>query len=136
MSLAWMSAAAASAPQVRLTAGNGCLLAVLLVSALLVRLPRRGCAASGPVSTSGAWELPAVVLIPSAFAFIAPVAVAAIACWRIRRVPRGLDAVAADRHQRGAGGSTASTGPASCGNPEQYCPTRRKTAAAATTTWS
>ena len=96
MSLAWMTAAAASAPQVRLTAGNGCLLAVLLVSALLVRLPRRGCAASGPpVSTSGAWELPAVVLIPSAFAFIAPVAVAAIACWRIRRVPRGLDAVAA-----------------------------------------
>jgi diguanylate cyclase (GGDEF)-like protein len=41
------------------------------------------------------WELPAVVLIPSAFAFIAPVAVAAIACWRIRRVPRGLDAVTA-----------------------------------------
>jgi hypothetical protein len=95
MSLAWITAAAASAPHVSLTGGNGCLLAVLFVSALLVRLSRRGCAASGsPVSTSGVWELPAAVLIPSALAFIAPVVVAAIACWRIRRVPRGLDAVA------------------------------------------
>ena len=96
MSLAWITAAAASVPHVRLTAGNACLLAVLLVSALLVRLPRSDRTAPGvPESTSGAWELPAAVLLPPTLAFTAPVAVTAIACWRLRRVPRKLDAVVA-----------------------------------------
>src|ERR1017187_6710539 len=96
MSLAWITAAAASVPHVRLTAGNECLLGVLLVSALLVSLPRSDRTAPGvPESTAGAGELPAAVLLPPTLAFTAPVAVTAIACWRLRRVPRKLDAVVA-----------------------------------------
>ena len=72
-------------PQLRLTTGNGCLLGVLLVCALLVKPSSYGRGApQPPVSTSGAWELPAAVLLPPALAFIAPAAVTAIACRRIR----------------------------------------------------
>jgi len=61
------------------------LLGVLLVCALLVKLLGHGRGApQPPVSTSGAWELPAAVLLPPALAFIAPAAVTAIACRRIR----------------------------------------------------
>ena len=90
--LIWLTAAAACAPQLRLTAGNGCLLGVLLVCALLVKPSSYGRGApQPPVSTSGAWELPAAVLLPPALAFIAPAAVTAIACRRIR----GLSTVTA-----------------------------------------
>ncbi len=91
ISLTWITAAVACAPQLRLTVGNGCLLGVLLVCALLVKPSGYGRGVpQPPVSTSGAWELPAAVLLPPALAFIAPAAVTAIACRRIR----GLGAVA------------------------------------------
>src|SRR5579872_6026121 len=92
VTLAWMTAIAAGAPQLRLTAGDGFLLAVLIACALLVKLPGHGRdALQPPVSGSGAWELPVAVLLPPPLAFIAPAAVIAIADRRLR----GLGAVAA-----------------------------------------
>jgi len=92
VALAWMTAIAAGAPQLRLTARDGFLLAVLIACALLVKLPGHGRGAlQPPASGSGAWELPVAVLLPPPLAFIAPAAVIAIADRRLR----GLGAVAA-----------------------------------------
>ena len=90
--LAWIAAAAACAPRTRLTAGDGCLLIVLIACALLVNVPGYGrMAPQPPASASGAWELPAALLLPPSLAFITPAVVTAIASRRIR----GLGAVAA-----------------------------------------
>jgi diguanylate cyclase (GGDEF)-like protein len=85
VALAWMTAAAAGAPQLRLNAGDGSLLAVLIACALLVELPGHGHGAPRPAAGgSGAWELPAAVLLPPALAFTVPAAVIAITSRRIR----------------------------------------------------
>ncbi len=90
--LAWIAAAAACAPRTRLTAGDGCLLIVLIACALLVNVPGYGrMAPQPPASASGAWELPAALLLPPSLALITPAVVTAIASRRIR----GLGAVAA-----------------------------------------
>jgi len=94
VTLAWLAGVAVCAPWLRLNAAEGCLLAVLIACALLVKLPGYERGAPRPsAGGSGAWDLPVAVLLPPALAFIVPAAVTAIAGRRVR----DLDAVAAGR---------------------------------------
>jgi diguanylate cyclase (GGDEF)-like protein len=92
--LAWMAAAGASAAGTTAGPSGGQLMAVLLGCALLTGL-RPGRRGEYPAGICGLWELPAVVLAPTAFAFTVPAAAAAIACWPARRLACALDAAAA-----------------------------------------
>lgn len=74
--------------------GHGCLMAVLLLSALVTGLQRRR-SRGFPAAVSGIWELAAIVLAPPLFAFTVPAAAAAIAGRPARRLACALGPAAA-----------------------------------------
>ncbi len=82
--LAGVAAAAIRAADTAPGPGRGCLMAVLVLSALVTGLQRRrrDC----PAGVAGIWELAAIVLAPPLFAFTVPAAAAAIACRPARRL--------------------------------------------------
>jgi len=86
--LAGVAAAAIRAADTAPGPGRGCLMAVLVLSALVTGLQRRrrGC----PAGVAGIWELAAIVLAPPLFAFTVPAAAAAIACRPARRLACAL----------------------------------------------
>jgi len=92
MPLAWIIGAAACAVHTAPGPGSWYLMAVLLACALLTGRQRHQH--QSPAGISGMWELPAVVLAPTVFAFIAPTAAAAAGGRHNPRRPRGLDAAA------------------------------------------
>ena len=91
--LAGVAAAAIRAADTAPGPGRGCLMAVLLLSALVTGLQRRrrDC----PAGVAGIWELAAIVLAPPVFAFTVPAAAAAIACRPARRLACALGTAAA-----------------------------------------
>ena len=91
--LAGVAAAAIRAADTAPGPGRGCLMAVLVLSALVTGLQRRrrDC----PAGVAGIWELAAIVLAPPLFAFTVPAAAAAIACRPARRLACALGMAAA-----------------------------------------